>query len=281
MAGAPTEAVHLTKASVNRYRSTKWRLSEKRRLRTRAAAARFIDDVGLCLLFACDYIDLPKLYRSAHRTADWWPWKDQLQAAGKCYSGRVVRRKATLISMRLLPYFLSLYFDSGGYEVYDEEHFYGRLSESAKRICDFLAEHGPTPTDELRAALAIPGKKGTRTFHAALLELQLKFKIVTVGLKDKSWGVRVLDLFSNWVPQPVLDAARQCQPQRAMAEIALAYVRTAGIADTETMYRIFGWEKDRFADVAEQLVTSGTLRTGTLPRDTRTFLASPQLTGKK
>ena len=112
----------LTQKKIDAYRQTKWRLAPHRRITSESEAVKFINDVGMSLLFACREIPLPKMSQSAQSDEwDWWKWKDTLQAKKKWYNSRAVRKKATLLSMELLLCFLSLYYDSGGCEVYEEE----------------------------------------------------------------------------------------------------------------------------------------------------------------
>src|SRR5882724_10939857 len=82
-----------------------------RRLTTIAAAGRFVDDVGFAVLFPADGVDVPSLYEAvagpdARAWADGmgpaesliWGWKDALPAAGRAWSGKLVHRRASVIS---------------------------------------------------------------------------------------------------------------------------------------------------------------------------------------
>ncbi|MBI2371358.1 MAG: winged helix DNA-binding domain-containing protein, partial [Deltaproteobacteria bacterium] len=224
----------------------------------------FLQDVGFCLLFACHEIPLPKLVDAARDGVDWWSWKDLLQMERGAFLGRVVRGRATLLSMELLPGFLALHWAEGGDEDYRVEYEDGRLSADARRIAEFLERNGPTPADTMRQLLAGPGPRGTRSFHSALLELQEQFKVVTVGLEDRSWGVRVIGLFSRWLPAATRRQARQLRPEEARRRIVAAFVRTAGVTTEREISRTFAWSRAAVASAVADLLRQGQIRQATL-----------------
>jgi hypothetical protein len=231
----------------------------------------------MCLLFACRDIPVPKLYDCADDDSDWWAWKDILQAKKLAYNGRLIRHKATLVSMQLLPAFYALYLSGGGHAMYEEEFFVGNLSHLANQVAEHLDRHGPTAADDLRVALVPTGKEHTRRFHSALNELQTKFKLVSVGLKDKSWGVRVLGLFADWVPSAVERAAERMPREEAIQRISKTFIGTAGAIPEPALPRMFGWTPAETAHATEDLVTTGSLLRGRIRGDRRTWLVSPEL----
>jgi hypothetical protein len=256
----------LTKKEVDAYRRAKWRPGK---LRTLDEAAAFVDGAGMCLLFACRDIPLPKLYDCAADGVNWWPWKDLLQEKKLAYGGRIVRRKATLVSMELLPAFYAVYQTGGGYAMYEEEYYWGRLGELANRVAEHLDRNGPTPTDVLRRAVVPSGKQHTRSFHAALLELQSKFKVVTVGLEDRGWGVRALDLFVNWVPEKIDRRAERMERREALKSILEAFVSTAGAVPEAAAARAFGWHSAEALAAVDSLIESGRIRRARFRGDPR------------
>ncbi|MFH1858044.1 MAG: hypothetical protein ABH845_03990 [Candidatus Omnitrophota bacterium] len=229
------------------YRNFHWRLLPKRQIATESACLRLLEESGFCLIFGSEAISLPKIYDAARDDSDWWNWKDTLQAKKKAYLGRLFCRKAALVSMDMLPYVLARYLENGGSLVADEEHYYGKLTHGAKRIADYLDSHGPTAADTLRKTLFKQNPEGTRRFHIYLFELQSKFKIVTVGLKEKGWGVRILGLFSEWVPEAVLRKAERIPKEEAYEKIIERYVGTAGMVKRKEWSRVFGEGEENLA----------------------------------
>ncbi|MFB3897719.1 MAG: hypothetical protein ACE14V_15620, partial [bacterium] len=183
----------ITAQWIKEYRNKKWWINDSLNFRTESAAQRFIREVDIVLLFGGKTVELPKWNIAASADADWWTWKFNLEAKKQLYLSRVVKKKATLLSLDIVPYFLALYYAAGGTEIYDEEHFYGHLSAEAYRIAEYLDKHGATQTDILRKQLVPKGKPHTARFHKGILELKLKFKIAIVGLDDRNWGIRKFD----------------------------------------------------------------------------------------
>ncbi|MBI5118817.1 winged helix DNA-binding domain-containing protein [Candidatus Poribacteria bacterium] len=268
----------LSKKDILDYRRRTWHTQGSKGLRTLDEAAEFLDVVGMCLLFACEDIPLPKVYAVAADEADWWAWKDLLQQHKRAYNGRIVRHKATLVSMNLLPAFFALYLTGGGHAMYEEEYYWGKLGWLANEIAQYLDRNGPTPAGVLRRALVAPGKENTRRFHSALFELQSKFKIVSVGIEDKSWGVRVLDLFMNWLPGRLEGAAESMPREEALQYVASAFVETAGAIPEAMLARMFGWSVVESAHAIDSLVSRGELnRIRLRSKMPAPWIASPKL----
>ena len=255
----------LTQKDLLSYRRRLWRLGK---VRTEAQFRQVLQQVGLCLIFGSDDLPLPKVYDVSHDDADgWWNWKDHLQAKRQAYMGRLIRGKATLVTLDLLPAFLALYYEQGGCPSYDEEHYYGRITQPAKWICDYLDRHGPAPADQLRKAMKQQYGIGTGAYHKALLELQRKFKVVTTGLAERAaWAARVIGLFEQWVPNPVERRARHLKPERAHALILRSLLKAAGAVPLISLGRIVGWPRDQVTQAVAALSREGLLRREICPR---------------
>ena len=258
-------AVRIGNDRVRAYRRRLWRLGQ---VKNESQFRQVLQRVGLCLIFGSDDVPLPKVYDVAHDDADgWWNWKDHLQAKRQAYMGRLIRGKATLVTMDLLPAFLALYYEQGGTPSYDEEHYYSRITQQAKWICDYLDRHGPCPADELRKAMKTLHGIGTAAYHKALLELQRKFKVVTAGLVERtSWGARVIGLFEQWVPDPVERRARKLMPEQARVLILRSLLKTAGAVPAASLDRITGWPKDQVTQAVETLYEKNLVRREICPR---------------
>lgn len=246
------------------YRRRVWQTG---RVRNQSHFTRVLDRVGLCLIFGSDEVPLPKVYDVAHEDCgDWWNWKDHLQAKKAAYLGRMIRGKATLVTMELLPTFLALHYEQGGCASYDEEHYYGRLTQTAKWICDRLDREGPCPADELRKFMKRQHGAGTSAYHRALLELQRRFKIVTVGLVDRHWGTRVIGLFERWVPREVERRAQRLAPEQARRAIVERILRTAGAVPVPALTRTLGWPPAEAARALDSLARTGIVHAELCPR---------------
>jgi len=268
----------LTSGQLDAYRHEKWRMAVSRQIRTEKEAVKFLNEVGFCLLFACDEIPLPKMSLSAYsKEWDWWAWKDTLQVKKLCYNSRAIRKKAALLSMEILPCFVNLYYASGGVEVYEEEFDYGKLTRPAYDIADYLYQNGPQNVADLRRAIFPHSKQGTRKFHAALQELQLKYKVAVSGLVDKSWGMRVVDLFSHWAPPEILKEAEFLTAEESRQRILRQLLKTSGALVEKDIQRLLGWEPADVQSTLASLLDAGELLSLTQKGEKVPLITAPDL----
>jgi len=249
-------------------RERRYRRRPELRLQSEEEAARFVDEVGLCVLFPVQRMELPSLWeaingrtRSVPRHHDdealgkTWRWKDTLPAQTRIYYGKLLRSKATLLSLDLLPSFYALSPNVGGEEDYLLEHEAGRLSREAKVICDVLLERGALATGELRRLAHLSSRSQKYRFERAVVELQRQLMVVKVGISDAGpWHYSyVYDLFERAYPQQV-EAARFLIPRRARQVIVQRYLRTTVVSSRQYLAWLFGWEQQAVDRTVEDLV---------------------------
>jgi hypothetical protein len=165
-------------------------------VRSIEAAARFVDDVGFALLFPPDRPAGPSLWEAVAGpdaepfaqgmgTAESmvWTWKDVLPEAGLAWYGRFVRRRASLLSPRLLA---ALYPGRGE----PDDHRDLALSPEAQRIAEALLT-GPLPSSALRELVGHRGR-----YDRAVQELQSHLLVTSAGVREHrtGWPAAVLDL---------------------------------------------------------------------------------------
>jgi len=175
-------------------RGDRWLPAEP--VRTLPAAAAFVEDVGLALLFPADRPIAPSLWEAiagpdAEPFAEGmneneslaWDFKDALPAAGLAWSGKFLHGRNALLSPRLLA---SLYSWSG----HPDDHQALHLSQEAHRIAEALL-FGPQPTSALRELV---GHKGP--YDRAIKELHRSLLITSAGTAKlgSGWPAVVLDL---------------------------------------------------------------------------------------
>ncbi len=255
----------LTFAEIERRRDRKYRRIRELRLRSEEEAARFIDEVGFCLLFPHRSIELPSLWeaicggrrRIPRHHHDYelslaWSWKDSLPTRRRAFYGKYLKRKPTFISLKLFPYFYALSENYGGLDDYLIEYEDGRLSYEAKCVYEALLEWGALPTSILRHKAGLSGKSNASRFDRALVELQAGLKIAKVGISDANrWKYcYVYDLLPRWLPDEV-EQAKRISRKEAMREMILKYLDTVVVATPEGISSLFGWgirELDRAID---------------------------------
>lgn len=265
----------LTLEELERQREEIYRLRPELRLRTEEEAARWIDQVGFSLLFPVKGIELPNLWEavcgrrrvltSEHYTEgmdETWTWKDTLPARKRVFYARLLRGKATLVSMALLPHFYALSENFGEIDDYLLEYEEGRLTDEARRVLEALLEHGgPASTGILRREAGLSGKANMARFDRAVHELQRGFKIAKVGISDSNaWKYSyVYDLFVRWLPE-VPGQAREITRGQALRRLVTQYLTTVVAAEGDSIARLFGWELEPTARLIERMTGEGVVR---------------------
>jgi len=252
-------------------RDRRYRRRTEIRVGTEEEAARFVDEVGLCILFPVQRMELPSLWeaisgctRPLPRHHDdealdnTWSWKDSLPAQRRIYYGKLLRSKGTLMSLDVLPSFYALSPNFGGEEDYLLEYEAGRLSREAKTICDVLLERRALPTGEVRRQAHLSSSSQKHQFDRAMVELQRKLMVAKVGTSDAGpWHYSyVYDLFPRAYPEQV-ETARFLIPRRARQTICRSYLRTAVVATRDYLSWLFGWEQTEVDRTVQDLVEAG------------------------
>ena len=111
----------ITLAKATALRDQRYHRTQKLRLRTPQAIRQFVEDVGLCLLFPVNTLETPNIYQAVCGSAKEtdttlrdanislaWNTKDAALAKRWWYYGKLIKSKATLVSLDLFPNFYAL-----------------------------------------------------------------------------------------------------------------------------------------------------------------------------
>ena len=113
-----------------------------------------------------------------------WGWKDGALDKKIWYYGKILRRKATIISLEAAPYFYALSENYGSPEEdYLISYHEGRLTQSAKQIYETLLDSGALNTIDLRRLAKLANAKESE-FNKGLEQLQSDFKILPIGVSE-------------------------------------------------------------------------------------------------
>lgn len=255
----------MTPKFLERLRDSLYRRSRSRRVRTMEQAARFVDEVGFCLLFASTQgIELPSLFeavkgrRDVH-IEDWdddservWIWKNDLPASKRAYYGKALAGgKPVFVSLQMLPYLYAL----SALDDLQKEYAQGRVSLEAKRVYDVLCSRGPTPTMALRAAAGFDRADGSQRFHRALEQLQRAMVILPVGavVEQGAWASQIFELVARWFPRQV-NRAQKIDVDSAQRVLVRRYVETVVAAKVPMIARVFGLPREQVVRTVEELV---------------------------
>jgi hypothetical protein len=262
-------------ADVLNRRGPHYRLHSDLRLRTQAEAVRFINDVGIALLFPGDNLPLPDLWSAIngmerklpkhhhdsalHKT---WNWKDTIPSRREAWYGKLIRGKPAFLSMRDLPAVYALSSNYGELDDYLEAYADGMMSVESKTVYEVLLREGPLPTSTLRKAAGMGGGgDNARRFDRAITELQTGLKIVKSGISDANrWKYcYIYDLLLRWAPN-LGEEARNFTGRTAMRHLITRYLQSSVAAPPHLFPRLFAWDPGLTQRVIEEMVEDGTLR---------------------
>ena len=242
-------------AVVLRLRNRAYHRVPEMRVRSPAAAARFVRRVGFCLFWPTRGLEAPTLLHAIAGRAlplgggydhpafgRSWNWKDEALDKRRWYYGRLLRGRATLVSLEFLPAFYALSENYGDPGEYLQQYQDGRLSAEAKAVYEALLHLGPLDTVRLRKESRLAGESAKARFQRALGDLQEGLKILPTGVAEAgAWNYAfIYDLVSRWFPG--LDAqARPWTTAAARGKIVLQHLDNLAAASEGEVRSLLGW----------------------------------------
>jgi len=208
-----------------------------------------------------------------------WGWKDSALGKKTWYYAKVLRRKATLISLTAAPYFYALTENYGSPE---EDHLVayreGRLTLAAKQIYEALLSAGAMNTIDLRRAAHLTSKSSDTEFNRALEMLQVDFKIMPIGVAEAgAWRYAfIYDLVAHHMPE-LVESARFIGEAEARQILALLYIQSVGAARSLSISRLFGWIPDLTVRTLRSLEDGRKIVQASHPSETGDWLTLPEL----
>ncbi len=252
------------------YRSETFRTAARLRVKDLQQAAAFVEQRGFVFFWPIRGVLLPSLWVAAagdrpvaaehddpgHVT---WGWKDSLLGKRRWYYAKVLRKRATLISMQVAPCFYALSHNFGAPEEdYLDQYERGLLSREAKLIYEKLLREGPMDTVALRRATFMTSRSSNYRFGRALAELQADFKILPVGVaRAGAWRYAfIYELVHRHLPQ-LPERARRIGEREARRELLRLYLRSVGAAPLAQARKLFGWPLQDLEAALQDLVQGG------------------------
>lgn len=265
--------VELTLAALRAYRAETFRL--RRPLQNREEAVAFVEERGFIYFWPIKEVLLPSLWTAVagdRPVADahddpghiTWGWKDELLGKRVWYYAKVLRRRATIISLEVAPYFYALSENYGEPEKdYLLQYEEGRLTFEAKTIYETLLNEGPLDTISLRKLAHMMSKASDSPFNRALELLQADFKILPVGVAEAgAWNYAfIYDCVHRHYPD-LPERARPIRQAQARRKLAELYLRSVGAARSRDLALLFGWPPREIADALAALAQDGIVAPG-------------------
>ncbi len=244
-----------TKSAINAAREARYRRRMNLRVKTKEEAIDFINDASFSFLFPIQNVEMPSLWdaiagrvvktSASHHGYEidrTWGWKDDALDKRIWYYGKLIRDKATLVSLDFLPNFYALSENYGDYEHdYLEEYKAGTLTAEAKSIYEALLKHGALDAIRLRRESHMSSDSAKGRFDKALTDLQTGLKVLPVGVAPVgAWKYAfIYEILPRWFPD-IPDRARKIGRADAKRAIIDQYLRNVIATTPQSIARVFG-----------------------------------------
>ena len=235
------------------YRAKTFRLAPGSQLRNLHDAVEFVEARGFVTLWPIQSIDLPNLWTGVagdrpvanehddpgHVT---WGWKDEMLDKRQWYYGKLLRGKATIVSLEVIPYFYALSDRVAEEDDYRLAYEDGHLTYEAYRVAEALFRNGPQHTIQLRRLSHLSASQSKSRFNKALTDLQHGLWIVPIGIAEAgAWRYAfIYELFDRWFTN-VATKARPITLGKPRAELTRRYLDSVGASTAKDIGRLFHW----------------------------------------
>jgi hypothetical protein len=264
-----TKMQSINDTSLADYRSKTFRLSTNLRLRSPEEAVDFVNECGFAFFWPVKGFDLPSMWKAVagdrpvpnnhddpgHIT---WGWKDSMLDKKRWYYGKLLRKRATLVSLDIIPYFYALSDRVGDLDDYLLLYDEGKLTFEEKSIAEALLKHGALNSIDLRQKAHLSANAAKSRFERALASLQRGLWVLPVGVAEAgAWRYsHVYELFDRWYPE-VLSQARKIPRKETYRKLISTYLASVGVATVSGMSKLFQWEKKTIQRALDALKEKG------------------------
>jgi hypothetical protein len=254
------------------FRGRTFRLTPELKLRDVEDAVVFVRERGFVYFWPIKEVLFPSLWTAVagnRPVADahddpghvTWGWKDSMLGKRRWYYAKILRGKATMIDLDVLPYFYALSENYGEPEAdYLQLYADGLLSQPAKLIYETLLREGAMDTVHLRQAVHMTRRSSDSAFARGMAELQRAFRILPTGV-SQSGGWRYSFIYEpvhrHWPDLP--QRARTIGRGEAREKLACLYFSAVGAATEGEMRKLFQWKPADVKRALEALLASGRL----------------------
>ena len=276
-------------ARLKTHRTRTFLLPPSKRLSTPAQALTFVNRRGFVFFWPIAGINLPSLWTAVagdRPVADahddpghiTWRWKDGALGRKVWYYAKILRRKATMVSLKVAPYFYALSENYGSPEedyllAYEE----GRMPQSAKQVYETLLKEGAMNTLDLRRAAKLANAKESE-FSKALEILQADFKILPVGVAEAgAWKYSfIYEIVPRHFPE-LPEQARHIGEGEARMKLLELYFESVGAAQERDAVKLLGWKRELVTRAVAGLIKKRILAEAEHPKQKGIWLALSRL----
>jgi len=233
--------------------------------------------MGFCHFWPIKDIEMPNLFHAiagrvrdvpnVHNDPDLskcWGWKDGSLDKKWWYYGKLLRRRATVVSLEMLPYFYALSENFGELTDYLAEYEDGKMTAEARAIYEAILENGPLDTVRLRREARMSAESAKSRFDRALVELQVGLKVIPVGVAEAgAWNYAfVYEILQRHFP----DLPAQARPigrgeaRRVLVGRYLDNVVAADRAMITKVFHVLKWTPKELERAIAVLLEEGAVR---------------------
>jgi len=254
------------------YRTKTHRQFPGGRIKTREEAIQFVNERGFIFFWPIQEIVLPSLWvavagdrpvADAHDDPGHvtWGWKDSLLGKRVWYYAKLLRKRSTIVSLDVIPYFYALSENYGSPEEdYLTLYEQGRLTLESKAVYEAILQEGPLNAVELRRAARMTSQESDTRFNRALTDLQADLKILPIGVAQAGrWNYAFMyEIVARHYPEMV-DQARLISERQACRKLTELYLRSVGAARLNDVQKLFGWSTDAAKRALDELAQAGAI----------------------
>lgn len=252
-----------TKNTIQKYRQELW--MPKSPPATLEEAIIWVEKMDFVYFWPIQGVEFPSLWQAvAHNRpvtygdpANYtWEWKDKSLSMKVWYYAKFLRKKATFLSLKILPFFFALSNNFGDPENdYLEQYRQGTLSMAAKNIYEALLAYGPLNTIDLKQKAKLASTQSESEFNRALEFLQADMKVIPSGIAQAgAWRYAfIYDLVPNQFPS-LIDQCRYIETNQARSHILRAYARNVGAFTITEATKLLGWNKEDIRSTSDILI---------------------------
>ncbi len=258
------------------YHAHTFRTDPRLRLKTVEQAVEFVNERGFIFFWPNkSFQNLPSLWAAVagdrpvpdnhddpgHVT---WDWKDKMLGQKRWYYARMLRRRNTMISLELAPYFYALSPNFGDPENdYMLQYQAGKMTMESRNVYEALLREGRLDTISLRKAAHLSSETSSSRFNRALEDLQIEMKIMPTGISQAgAWNYAFYyDIVPRHMPE-LQEQARFISDEEARMKLLETYLLSVGAATKGDARKLFGWTPADFQDTVERLAKAGRIVTG-------------------
>ena len=275
------------------YRKRTFRIKSKYKVKHERAALDFVNERGFVFFWPVKGILLPSLWTAAagdrpvadnhddpgHKT---WGWKDSSLGKKQWYYAKLLRRRATFVSLEIAPYFYALTPNFGEPEVdYLLQYQEGKLTVESKQVYEALLKEGPLDTISLKKAARLTTMGSETRFNKALDDLQMDMRILPVGVAEVgSWNYAfIYDLTHKHFPN-LIEKAGKIGENEARYRLTTLYLASIGAFHRKDLNRLFRWTPVMIERIVSRLIEKRDAVQATLLNDSEPWYAINSLLEK-